>query len=467
MSNFHRDPIWDAVSSWHHKNPDAGRFPMHILNEVEKLERREDVRTAHMRVSIDPYQLEEIRSDLDAQAMGWKKHREAEEQLAAYIRDVDAATGWQPLARNGKRSRTLLELADDLEHCRRAGAVGLKPDGGTMIAWETKCGQVHLCPDESREETQRLTEFYLPALMDWAKAKPTHRLFYAVFTDHNFRPGQLAAGKKYLFDKFSEWRTYRPHACPVSFVKNGYGMFEAVRSRRQYMDAPFKLEGALVIQEDPLSANGDWNVHLNAFLMVDGQFDYKVARELWGGNVHFQEINGEPGAIRRALLEAIKYSARIVPEKSASKSESAASEAPAMTEWPHLRWLEWWQSQGGFRRVRSYGELYALHGKRWEAMDVKDRVHLCADAEIDYSAAQAAWCDLSDEEKTPLRRAMVHGERLDMSLVEWIGSVSANADGSLWVDLIPGNNFSGSSQPKSTSRPISSLFSTGPPGPYH
>lgn len=460
-----RDPIAYEVSKWHHNNPDAPRFPGHISNYVDILERRHLAETAAIRISIDPYQLEEIRVDLADQAEGWKAHREAEEQLAQYIRDVYDATGWQPPAPKGSiRGRSLLELAEDLEGCRRAGAVGLKPDGGTMIAWESKCGQVHLCPDESREETQRLTEFYLPAMLDWVKEKPTHRLFYAVFTDHNFRPGQLFNGKNYLFEKFSEWRKYRPHACPVRFVER-HGCNEVVRSRRQYLDAPYTLEGALVVQEDPLSAHGDWNVHLNAFLMVDGQFDYKTARDVWGGNVHFQEIDGDPAAIRRALLEAIKYSAQIVPSKSEEKRHQ--TEAPAMTEWEPRQWIEWWSAQQGFRRVRSYGALYALHGKRWDAMEPRARVDLCRAAEIASEAAGKPWKELAEEEKNPIRRAMVHGERLDMSLVEWIGTVKAGTDGSLWVDLIPGNNFSGSKQMRGTSQPLSSGFATGPPGPYH
>lgn len=466
-NNFHgpdldRDPIFDGIMRWHHANPDARHFPPHILNLVEIMERREQVNTAEMRITLDPYQMDEIKAELEMEGETWRKRRDAEEQLAQYIRDVYDSTGWQPIKRG---ARTLLELADDLDHCRRAGAVGLKPDGGTMIAWEQKCGQVRLCPDESREETQRLSEFYMPAMLDWVKAKPTRRIFYAVFTDHNFRPGQLANGKDYLFTKFASFRTHRDNACPVSFRKNGYGMYDVIRSRKQYMEAPFKLEGALVIQEDPLSAHDDWNIHLNAFLLVDGQFDYKTARDIWGGNVHFQELDKDPAALRAALREAIKYSAQIVPEKSEGKRHQ--TDAPAMTEWPHARWLEWWQSQQGFRRVRSFGALYALHGKLWEGMDTRERIDLCKTAEIDCEAAGKPWKDLSDEEKNPLRRAMVHGEKLDMSLVEWIGSVSQNADGSLWVDLIPGNNFSPYSQFGRTTPWDSGRFSTGPPGPPH
>lgn len=462
MKTFDQDPIYDGIMRWHYKNPEARYFPPHIQNLIDIMDRREDAQEAEFRVSIDPYELDDIRADLQMEGEAWRKRRDAEEQLAQYIREVYDSTQWQPLKRG---ARTLLELADSLDSCRKRGAVGLKPGGGTMIAWEEKCGQVRLCPDESREETQRLSEFYLPAMLDWVKAKPTRRIFYAVFTDHNFRPGQLATGKDYLFKKFSDWRTYRPHACPVSFRPNGYGMMDVIRSRKQHLEAPFKLDGALVIQEDPLSAGDDWNIHLNAFLMVEGQFSYKTAREMWGGNVHFQEIDQSPEALRASLREAIKYSAQIVPTKSEGKRHE--TDAPAMTEWPPLRWLEWWQAQGSFRRVRSFGSLYALHGKRWDAMDVRERVDLCAMAEIDAGAAGEAWKALADEQKNPIRRALVHGERLDMSLVEWIGSVSENANGSLWVDLIPGNNFSASPSQQRTTLWDSGRNATGPPGPYH
>jgi len=393
------------VMRWVENHPDATSIPHFLSSTLDKIQRYDAMNKEDLIIKVDPYQIEEIRTELESSLPGYAERRDIELQLSEYINKV-GTTQLEP---------NYYEIALKLEQCRTSGAVGIKPDGGSMVAWDTKCGMVRLCPDESREETQRLAEWYLPPMLDFTKINPsTHRIFYGVFTLHNFRPGHLKTGKKYLIEKFNEWR-------------------------KQYKN----IEGALIIQEDPLSASDDWNIHLNVFLLVNGRFDYDLARERWGANVHFNQIKGEPKDLTRALLEAIKYSAQFVPGKSAEHADSGKSEAPAMIEWPHERWDEWYQAGKGFRRVRSYGCLYKLHQKLWDASAVRERINYLSIAELSGQFAVKPWKELTEVERPKLRKAMTMGEPLDMSLVQWIGAVNFNDNLSYSVDLIPGDNFSG------------------------
>lgn len=458
MLPFQRQQFHE-VMNWVDRHPEARTMPGLISSAVDRILRYDQVQAVQageITISLDPYELETIRDDLLADSGSWSERREAEHQIADYMREVASATGLLDLVQQAERH----------DECRLHGAVGLKPGGGTMIAWDSKCGSVRTCPDESREETQRLTEFYLPAMLDWVKTSPTHRIFYGVFTTHNYRAGGLAGGKRDLLEKFKAWMNHQADACPVRFWEQ-HGITHVVRSRKKKMPPTFNIKGALVIQEDPLSAAGDWNVHLNVFLLVKGAFDFKQARQLWGANLHLQQIEGDAAKLRASLLEAIKYSAQFVPGKSSQKAAEGSTAAPAMVEWPHWRFAEWWTAQKGFRRVRSYGCLYALHGKRWDAMDVRDRVDLCRIAEIvDSGAAGKVWKEIEEEPRNALREAMVHGERLDMSLVEWIGSVSFQDGAGYSVDLIPGDNFLGSRQKRTTFHSGAGVSSSGAPPPW-
>lgn len=100
-------------------------------------------------------------------------------------------------------------------------------------------------------------------------------------------------------------------------------------------------------------------------------------------------------------------------------------------------------------------------------MEAKGRVELCQTAQIAVDAAREAWTDLAEETRAALRRAMVHGERLDMSLVEWVGTVEFAPGTGYWVDLIPGNNFSGSGQVKGITPQAGGHFRGGAPPGYH
>ena len=155
-----------------------------------------------------------------------------------------------------------------------------------------------------------------------------------------------------------------------------------------------------------------------------------------------------------------------------------------MTEWPPDKWLEWWDANKGFRRVRAYGAVYAVDGKRWDAHDPRatedieraqargrQRLRWLDLAEIPdpWRHLLTAWADLPRDIRSRVRRAIHRGEdRLDMRLVEWIGRISyscagyeIDVPGSLTkgVDLIQGDNFRGSGASEAHNCGV-----TGPPG---
>lgn len=429
-----------ALFTWAAKNPNAHTIPGHVQGYLDIINRGEAVRKVEVRYRHDPFELEAIRSELQASNQDRFARRAAEWALADYIEQAYYATGWEPapVARNVAGStkiakpKTLLLVAQWLRGCRREAFIGQKQDGGFIFQWAEKCGQVRLCPDEAREETQRLMEWYLPALIRFAQAHHRHRLFYMVPTVHNYRPGDLARGKRELMDK---WKAFA----------------DVLR------DDGIDLRGSLNVQEDPLSAAGDWNVHLNVIACVRGSFDWDRVRELWGANIHIAHVKAEPAALRGTLMEMIKYAAQTVPEKSAEHADTGQSKAPAMTEWPYERWIEWWEAQQGFRRVRSYGCLYGLHEKTWNAAGLNQRAKWCDIAKAPKALSGSLWRDIpggntkaekedkrlareNNARKTALRRAMQEGERLDLASVDWVGILTCDAAG-YRVGLITDHNF--------------------------
>lgn len=346
-------PIWRA-------------FERH--QEIERF--RDSVRVYQKRADI-----EGLRDELDAEMPSRERRRHAEHELADYIEAT------QP---------DLAGVVEGMRNCRMSGCVGLRLGGGHVVAWDSKCHDVRLCPDQAREETRRLAEKYAPAVQRWATAKPGRRVFYAVFTHGNYEPGRLRHGKAHLFRR---WRRWLDATRPVT---DG--------DRRRWHYGPKKrrcalfpgLAGALVTQEDPLSAAGDWNVHLNAILLVEGEFSFAAVREAWGCNVHLQQVTPDAGGLARAVSELCKYAAAHVGSKSAAKHADGASKAPPMTQWAGERWREWYDAQQKFRRTRSYGALYRVPAPESEPLDG----------------------------------------------VEWVGVIRFCDSGRYWVDLIPGDNFS-------------------------
>lgn len=331
--------------------------------------------------------------------------------------------------------------ASKMQSCRQQGVVGKVPGrDGYQVAWAHKCGLSKLCPDESREEGRRLENKYSDPIEQFAISSPLHSVQYGVFTLHNFRPGDLARGKQYIFEKLKPLREKFP-----------------------------QIKGLLLSQEDPLGKQGDWNIHINALMLVQGNLSWKEVREWWGFNVHFDLVEKEK--IGYSIRELIKYAVKHVTAKE--------GDAPGLLDWNAREFREWFNAQKKFRRTRAYGCLYAIHGKRWHSKDSDDfdrrsmRREWVAQAAtrghiLEPSILDADWKQMDPFQKNAIRKAMDEGESF-AAQVEWLGAVkfvaygrrlSEGVAGVYQVDLIPGDNFF-SVLGKTDN------FSNGPPGPLH
>ncbi len=410
---------------WCERHPDARTVPDFLYAQLDNIKRYDAIETMPVNAHYDAVELEHINDVIYADIAPYSARRAAEQSLAIYIDHV-ASSQLQP---------ELYDLAQKLTDCRIAGAVGILPDARNIIAWDNKCGQAKLCPDESRTEAKRLTSLYYPEIMHLKKSSPFHRVFYAVFTVPNYPRGELLSGQKDIFDRFKTWSAGQ--------------------------DA---VIGSLVIQESPLSKHDDWNVHLNVYLITHGAFDYQQAAAKWGFNVEFIDENrmceiasdrleitnmSFTSALRYSLRESIKYCVQTVPEKSDQHFASGHSDAPAMTDWPHDVFWEWWSANKRFRRVRSYGRLFNAPKKQWTRSSTREQVEIYHNTNLAEPArwqpgipvgdvAGKDWDDLSIKIKTALRRAMLSGKPINKDLIKWMGTV-AYEDGRYSVGLILGD----------------------------
>lgn len=350
------DAAWQSINRARKRCGGLERIPRPYIDLLAaRLAREQAVERALDRAEIvDPGYARDaaaLQERIEADSTDRARRRQAELELADYIESV------AHVHPSSAEYFGLSRLVERMRACRQSGTVGLRPDGGYVVVWDQKCDQVRLCPDEAREETRRVAERYVPFVLSWLREKPTRRLFWLVLTDRNVPTGQLAEGKKAAWERFRShiWKG-KYHACPLERRGRGYA-----RTRRRTMPKFPGVKGALVVQEDPLSAAGDWNVHLNALLLVDGPLDYRELRQEWGRNLEIREVRERDAAgLRAAVAELVKYAALAVPTKSAEKRASGQTRAPAMVEWPTERWLEWWAAQRGSRRTRSYGVLYGV-----------------------------------------------------------------------------------------------------------
>lgn len=331
--------------------------------ELRRLERAEE---AELYAPVTGAELEWHKEQLriqfaaaDAKRSTYERHRAAEHATAEFFeRVMYPAFPHRRVRRRGDDGATregrpeYLAIAERLRNCRLSGPFGVTSAGALMVAWDEKCGLVRLCPDEAQAESQRLREAYEPGLL--ALVRRGCSIHRGVLTLKNYPAGRLREGKRYIFKRFRD---------------------RILRARRDGA-ARFPIRGALVVQEDPLSARGDWNVHLNVILICDRFIDYGDLRAAWGANLEISRHppNYSDSAMARLWAETIKYAVRTVPEKSAAKAGAGASSAPAFTEWPPELADEWWQAGKGFRRSRSYGELRAFPAEfRQAAAAIKSR----------------------------------------------------------------------------------------------
>ncbi|NVK21809.1 MAG: hypothetical protein HWD86_04780 [Kangiellaceae bacterium] len=230
------------------------------------------------------------------------------------------------------------KLAFKLATAREKGCLGRNPDGKLVCAWDNKANSSLLCPFDSNTETKRLIDRYLPPVTSYLKRWNT-RIYYVVLSCPHFEQGDLEKGKRLMFKNFANLL----RKAPMSMV-----------------------QGALARQEDPLSVGRKWNVHLNAFLLTHGDMPPALIRKQWSDyygqdvQVYVKRINGNLNQMQDAFLEAFKYSAQLVPNKSIAKSKNRNSCAPAFVDYEPQEAHEWLSANKGFRRTRSYGLLYKI-----------------------------------------------------------------------------------------------------------
>ena len=342
--------------------------PRFVRQAMEYIERKEQA--AGSTTPREQYDLAlEVRDELMAKGEGYCKRAETRKKFADYI-------GYDILPQHFDVK--LLTAAEKLRTARQTGTWGRHANGDLVTIWDDKSGLVRLDPDEAREESKRLAERYVPALI---KLSDEGRgLHYMVLTVPNIEPGELLEQKKALFRK---WVNFK-------------------RIRREKHHAFAEIIGDIAIMEDPLAADGRWNVHLNVILVTQKKFHpglYQKIRRHWKFNVEIKSLKGDAGELARTFNELIKYSARIVPEKSQAKAAHTA--APAIIEWPVARFLEWFEAQFGFRRTRTYGVLYGNKVPKPERRSLDDVIwHGAVRCEPDFFFAQLPLIDLIPGDKS-------------------------------------------------------------------
>lgn len=367
-------------------------------DELRELIRAQAIDAANdAATAIQVPHVDQLREIIYANAEDYAARRQAEQLLAGRMKDAALE-----LERAGELARPMADQAERMMLCRVCGHVGVKEGGAHLVAWEFKCGDSRLCPDEAREHVRWEARRYIPGILEWRKAAPRRRVFYAVFTTPNAT--SLEAGIEHIFSK---WRTFldAERDC-TDLDREQYGYSKRKKKLQLWRPAPREegqpyagpgIHGALVQLEAPLSARGDWNGHLNAVLLVEGGFDFELARKVWGCNVELKEVQGDERELAEAMLELIKYAARHIGEKSQAKADAGDSQAPPLVDWPAARLWEFYQAAHGSRWLRSYGVLHGI--------------------------------------PEPVA---------DAPKVVWIGRLTFTDAGAYWVDLIQGPNFSDS-----------------------
>ena len=381
-----------ALMRWEYLHEDAREVPLHLLAPAERelkigsfqvrVDRRED---------LDRWLREEIAPDLKK----YDKRRRAEHAIADYL----------------DRHARLPEIVEKLRVCRMHGDLGAHRDEeGThrIIMWHSKCGNNRLCPDEAREEQMRLAEKYVPVIERWKKEHYGRQVQYAVLTWPNVAPGDLAEKKRAMFKHLAKWLKLKINR---------------------------SVKGCLAVQEDPLAADGSWNLHINLILLVQGRFDWSDARAAWfkatrhlfhashrDFQVYFRDVTR--GNLARAVLELVKYSAKHITEGHDDDGDNLVREpdpadpldtdpvgdgldpraresrqAPGLIHWPIERFDEWHAAGLRFRRTRSYGALFAVEEVEPEKID-QSKVQWIGS--IDYEKATGYAVTITDRDSINL-----------------------------------------------------------------
>lgn len=369
------------------------------LDAIEQLNQMREFRVRdrdHLQVLI------QARREIEMEIVPMAKRREFENRLAYFI-----ATKVKPIYKHHDAS--IADLPEKLSNCRTCGRIGVNPQGDKRFFWDHKCNQGKLCPDEARYEASRLSEVYIPEILAQCRANKRIKLQKLVISPRNVPLGQLHETKRKLFQVFS------------NLNRRAVGK---------------NLVGSLVTQEDPLAAGyapgggTSWNVHLNALILVGGHFDwgeyrrefanawgdddvqvdFKTEKDMWRLSEGRQKNQGIPLTRELVLMDAIREMVKYATKITGSDHDGTPKrkpkiikrrqrddhvwigtggvelEAAPMDEWQAADWFEWWRSNKGFRRTRSYGSLY-----RFEKVELPEAENCQPIALINLNASQRAF----------------------------------------------------------------------------
>lgn len=324
----------EVAARWLYASKDKQHLPHAVEAALEqhRISQKTTV-SEKQHVSLEHYHAL-VEQDLNGKK-GFKARRDAEQALAAYIRQQVV-----PVASIGEITR-LESIAEAMAACRTSGQHGIAINGvgqyvENRFMWTQKCRKAKLCPDESRLEGVRIAEKYLPHIENWIDAGKNRRVFYLVITKPNYPIGALHDGKREMFRDF-------------------YNLLERLRSNKKLRKKIADIHGALAVQEDPLSAAGSWNIHINVELLVQGPFNWAAFREEWGGyQIYFKEVP------RHELADSFRELCKYQAKATSVGTEHSKTKQPGMVDWEPGLWLEWWRANDRFRRTRSYGCLYDL-----------------------------------------------------------------------------------------------------------
>lgn len=324
----------DRLYDWLRKNPNARTIPPFLEHVVAQAERGQCSVNSDS-LNVVNYDLFQIEREIEEDCLAKSERHLIRQKMADFIE--------KGIKGNPFYEGLYADIALKLRTARSTGCVGIDAVSGRHITlYDDKVNCVRLCPDEAREDTQRIIRKYAPEISRVLAANPSYRAYYAVYTEPNVPAGQLKEGKQAQYKRFSNMhRSKWGKSC---------------------------LKGSFVIQEDPLATNAkDWNVHLNVIHIVHGRFDFKTVRAMWGNNVEIRQLNGKPEDIAKTFLEVVKYAAKHIGEKS---TDGKHTKSKGMIEWSFDQWHEWFIAGKGFRRSRSYGILYKFEGMPDKGIDL-------------------------------------------------------------------------------------------------
>ena len=326
--------VQSEISRYLANNPASNSLPDYLAQKALKVDHYLDAEAGHD-LDLDIHFVKEQLAESD---LSYEYRRRLEKALAdKMINEVYPKFPFD---------RRLKKAAEKMRICRGSGCTGVctdpKHSGLVIRSWDNKCSQSRLCPDEARQESQRLKRRYMPHVRNYVRRGG--RLYYMVLTIKNVPVGTLRECQKELYKNF------------------------ATMLRRPKWAKVFKgTNGCIARLENPLAEARDWNIHLNVLLCTSGYFSFQEFRKDWAQmfgeqdlSVHYKHIKGTSEQIESAFREIFKYTVKHVGESSQESFDSGKSKAPAMLDWTPQEFYEWYCASHGFRFTRSYGYFFSV-----------------------------------------------------------------------------------------------------------